>query len=595
MASVIRIKRSSVSGNPATLAAGELAYSALTDNGSNGGDRLYIGIGTENSGNAANHFVIGGKYFTDLLDHTPGVLTATSALLVDANKKVDNLKVDNIDLNDNTISTTDANGDLVLNPNGTGKVSIANAYTLPRTDGTSGQALITNGAGTVSFTTISTILNISGDTGTDSVSLISDTLDFNGGTGIVTTVGANNVTIDVESSVVMTIGTDSGDLTPSSNKFSILGGTGINVTHAGTVATVAVENITLGTSTLTNGSTTSALAGLTQLDVDNIRVDGNTISSTDANGNIVLDPNGTGTVDVTSSRITGVAEPVNPSDAATKNYVDNAVTGLDWKMAVNLLSTANVALTGNTNTVTIDGHATLTSTHSGYRILLVGQSTAANNGIYDYTDNGTTYTLTRSADADTYQELIGTSVYVMEGTSYASTGWVQSNHYLTSFSSQNWVQFSGAGAYTAGAGLTQTGTQFDVNVAASGGIEIVSDALQLKSTLAGNGLTYSSGVLAVGGTADRITVNADTVDIASTYVGQTSITTLGTVATGTWNATTIATTKGGTGLTTYATGDILYASGANTLAKLAAGNDGKVLQMNASGVPVWGDIDGGTY
>ena len=83
MASIIRIKRSSVSGNPATLGTGELAYSALTDNGSNGGDRLYIGMGTETAGNAANHIVIGGKYFTDMLDHTPGTLTASSAIIVD--------------------------------------------------------------------------------------------------------------------------------------------------------------------------------------------------------------------------------------------------------------------------------------------------------------------------------------------------------------------------------------------------------------------------------------------------------------------------------------------------------------------------------
>ena len=106
MASIIRIKRSSVSGNPATLGAGELAYSALTDNGSNGGDRLYIGIGTETSGNAANHFVIGGKYFTDKLDHTPGILTASSALIVDADKKLDELLVDSLSLNDNTLSAT---------------------------------------------------------------------------------------------------------------------------------------------------------------------------------------------------------------------------------------------------------------------------------------------------------------------------------------------------------------------------------------------------------------------------------------------------------------------------------------------------------
>lgn len=107
MASILRIKRSSVSGNPATLAAGELAYSALTDTGSNGGERLYLGIGTETGGNATNHLVIGGTAFTNLLDHNPGTLTASSALITDSSSKLDNIKVDNIDLNDNTISTLD--------------------------------------------------------------------------------------------------------------------------------------------------------------------------------------------------------------------------------------------------------------------------------------------------------------------------------------------------------------------------------------------------------------------------------------------------------------------------------------------------------
>jgi hypothetical protein len=124
MASIIRIKRSTTNGNPSTLGAGELAYSALTGTSSNGGDRLYIGIGSETAGDAANHFVIGGKYFTDMLDQTPGTLTASSAILVDADKKIDNLKVDNLDLNGNTISSTDTNGNIVLDPAGTGYVSI---------------------------------------------------------------------------------------------------------------------------------------------------------------------------------------------------------------------------------------------------------------------------------------------------------------------------------------------------------------------------------------------------------------------------------------------------------------------------------------
>ena len=78
MASILRIKRSELSGNPAVLGAGELAYSALPNNGSNGGDRLYIGTGTESAGNAVNHVVIGGKYFTDTIDAATALNTANT-------------------------------------------------------------------------------------------------------------------------------------------------------------------------------------------------------------------------------------------------------------------------------------------------------------------------------------------------------------------------------------------------------------------------------------------------------------------------------------------------------------------------------------
>ena len=125
MASIIRIKRSSTAGDPTTLGAGELAYSALAGTQANGGDRLYIGFGSETSGNAANHYVVGGKYFTDLLDHVHGTVTASSAVLVDSSKKVDEWNVDNITINGNVISSTDANGNITLTPNGTGYVSVS--------------------------------------------------------------------------------------------------------------------------------------------------------------------------------------------------------------------------------------------------------------------------------------------------------------------------------------------------------------------------------------------------------------------------------------------------------------------------------------
>jgi len=124
MASIIRIKRSNTAVAPSTLANGELAYSAGAGTQSNGGERLYIGFGTETAGGAPQ-FVIGGKYFTDLLAHPHGTVIASKAVLVDASKKVSEWNVDNITINDNVISSTDLNGNITLTPNGTGHVSIS--------------------------------------------------------------------------------------------------------------------------------------------------------------------------------------------------------------------------------------------------------------------------------------------------------------------------------------------------------------------------------------------------------------------------------------------------------------------------------------
>ena len=140
MASIIRIKRSgTTAAAPSPLANGELAYSAAAGTQGNGGDRLYIGFGTETAGNAANQFVIGGKYFTDMLDHVHGVVTADSALIVDTNKKLDELNVDNLTLNTNTLSSTDSNGNIYLDPNGTGYVQIVGTNGLVIPVGTTAQ------------------------------------------------------------------------------------------------------------------------------------------------------------------------------------------------------------------------------------------------------------------------------------------------------------------------------------------------------------------------------------------------------------------------------------------------------------------------
>jgi len=196
MASIIRIKRSSTAGNPTTLGAGELAYSAYAGAG---GNRLYIGIGSETAGNAANHYVIGGTYYTGLIDaSTAGTLTtnASSIPVLSSTGTIDKWLVGNTQLTGNTLSTTNTNGNLVLNPNGTGMVQIAGTWTLPRSAGTNGYVLTTDGSGTSTWAASAATLSLAaGGATTGSVALLSQTLTFTGGNGITTSVSGQTVTI----------------------------------------------------------------------------------------------------------------------------------------------------------------------------------------------------------------------------------------------------------------------------------------------------------------------------------------------------------------------------------------------------------------
>jgi hypothetical protein len=588
MASIIRIKRSSTSGNPSTLGAGELAYSALTDNGSNGGDRLYIGMGTETSGNAVNHVVIGGKFFTDMLDHNKGTLTANSAIITDSDSKIDNLLVDNLQLNGSTLSTTNTNGDLNITPNGTGKLVLTNTYigdtsttlaeyiqdvsggaiadsdeidaTYDDGAGTTSLALKTTGviagsygsstsiptftvdskgrltaAGTAS---LATSLGLAADTGTDSIALLTDTLSVIGGEGIDTSVSNNTITISAE----LATDTNRGVATFNTASFTVTGGD-VTIKSGGVTNTQLVNSsVTFGTTTVALGATSTSLAGITELTVDNININGNTISSTDTDGDIVISPNGDGNINASSSRITNVAEPVADSDAATKYYVDAARSGLDVKQSVKVATNANITLS---NTQTIDDVALSV----GDRVLVKDQTVKSQNGIYVVASGS----WTRATDADNNpggEVTSGMFCFVEQGTVNSDCGFVlTTNDPITlGTTALDFALFSASGTLIAGNGLSKNGYTLEVNVAPLGGIEISADNLQLKSTVAGDGLSITDGVLSVGGTADRITINSNTVDIASTYVGQTSITTLGTINTGVWQGTIVDPIYGGTGV-----------------------------------------------
>jgi len=130
MATIIKIKRSSGTSQP-NLGQGEIGYSwgsgTYTDAQSatvTSYGKMYLGTGTETGGIAANIEVIGGKYFTDMLDHGHGTLTANSAAIVDSASKIDVWNVDNLTLDGNTISSTNTDGDINIDPNGAGEVVI---------------------------------------------------------------------------------------------------------------------------------------------------------------------------------------------------------------------------------------------------------------------------------------------------------------------------------------------------------------------------------------------------------------------------------------------------------------------------------------
>jgi len=252
------------------------------------------------------------------------------------------------------------------------------------------------------------------------------------------------------------------------------------------------SSVTFGSTEVALGASSTSIAGVTQLDVDNIRVNGNTISSTDANGDLVLDPNGTGDVDVNNSKIINVSTPTADNDAANKAYVDGVVNGLDVKESV------AVATTGNLSATYDNGAGTLTASSNGAlsidgvtpsasdRVLVKDQTTQTQNGIYTVTtvgDGSTAFVLTRAPDADTAAELTGgTFFFVEQGTSNADNGYVATHNGVPTFGTTNitFSQFSGAGQISAGDALTKTGNQLDVAVDDSS-IEVSSDALQVKA------------------------------------------------------------------------------------------------------------------
>ena len=287
-----------------------------------------------------------------------------------------------------------------------------------------------------------------------------------------------------------------------------------NAMLAGSIANNKLENssVTINTNSLSLGGsltldTDDISEGTNKYFSDELAQDavgnnvGNGLDYDDNTGAISVDPSEfalsavgapTGAVSMATYKITGLGTPTDAADAATKGYVDSVAEGLHIHESVVAATTTNVALaTALEDGDVLDGITLAT----GNRILVKNQTTQSENGIYVVQASGQP---SRAADFDTATEVdSGDFVFVYSGTANAGTGWVQTNRPATiGTDAIAFTQFSGAGTYIGGAGLTLDGTTF--NVGAGTGIQVNADTIE------------NTGVLSITGTANQISATAST-------------------------------------------------------------------------------------
>ena len=218
----------------------------------------------------------------------------------------------------------------------------------------------------------------------------------------------------------------------------------------------AVDGTTNVNATLTLATVNSDVGTFTKVTVNG---KGLVTAADDASISDLTAP--TGDVSWGGYKLTNLAEPTATTDAATKNYVDSVAQGLDVKASVVAGTTGDISLAG---TQTIDGVAVV----AGDRVLVKAQNNASENGIYVAAAGA----WARSSDADSWAKLVSAFTFIEGGTTLADTGWVctvQPGGTLGS-TPVTWAQFSGAGTYVAGTGLTLTGNEFSItNTAVTAG------------------------------------------------------------------------------------------------------------------------------
>ena len=383
--------------------------------------------------------------------------------------------------------------------------------------------------------------------------------------------------------------------------FSVSGNpiTGTSGSNTG-VGTIAIslqsqtKNLIFSSPSAATGLPTFRALGVSDIPVSSIPL--NTLASPTAN----IDLGGTYT-------ITNIPNPTSPLHAVNKQYVDGLSQGLTIHTPVTVATLSNISLF---NVQTIDGIVVALED----RVLVKNQTSSINNGLYVV--KATSWV--RATDADASGELqSGSFVFVTSGQFNANSSFVltTTGAIVPGVSAQDWVIFATAGLLTAGQGLVKTGNTLDV--VGGAGLAINADNIELTGqalafhNLAVNGLVTRTAAntltsVTITGTTDQITVTngsgvsgSPTIGLSSTYKGQASITTVGTITAGEWKSTTAPITVpfGGTGATSLGNISVLIGNGTSPVTSVPKSIvDGCLLTQNATGAPFFSNIfDGGIF
>ena len=298
------------------------------------------------------------------------------------------------------------------------------------------------------------------------------------------------------------------------------------------------------------------------------------------------------------STVTGTitTTPTSATDIANKGYVDSVAQGLDVKASCVYSTTANITLSGLAVQAGGDWVATLTD---GDRILVKNQTLSQFNGIYVAASG----TWARSSDMNTWAEVPSAFTFIESGTTLADTGWVCTSNQggTIDVTPITWSQFSGAGSYLAGTGLTLTGNTFSITNTAVTAAAYGSASQVATFTVNSQGQLTLAANASIAIAASQITSGTiDSARLSGSYSGITGLGTLGDLTvtntiTGSvsGNAGTATTATKATNLAAGAAGSVPYQTAADTTTFLAAGSNGQVLTL-AAGLPSWATPTSGT-